>query len=296
MKRFPIVGFLLLIPALALLGTVGCSTKKEEKGTPAPAANADGKGKDEKEKPGKKAEITTALDATISGIVKFKGTPPEVKVDPRIAAHEDAKKGFCGKAADQMEQTWIIDKDGGVDNVIVMLAPPADKKFKKLDEKLLKTYEHPVVLDQPYCNYLPHVVALYADYQPLVVKNEAQMNHNVKIEAGAQLGGTQDFLVTPKSEKKVDLKFPPGSGSDRIINASCSIHGWMNSKIALFNNPYFAVTKDGGKFEIKNVPVDTEITIYLWHESFGPELKDKKKAEDLKTKAGDNTVKLEISK
>ncbi len=286
MKRFPILGILLLAPALAVLGTVGC-TKKDDHTTPTPSPTPTVPAKS-------RTDITTPPDAIIKGVVKFKGTPPEPKVDPRIAKADnlDAKKGLCGTEKDQLEQTWIVSKDGGVADVIVILAPPADKKFKKLDEKLLEAYKKkPVIVDQPYCEYIPHVVGLYAEYQKVEFKNDAMVNHNVKIDASEF--GNPNFMLTPGKEKQIDL----GGGPERIINASCSIHTWMSAKIALFNNPYFAVTDKDGNFEIKNVPIDTELTVYMWHETFGSDLnKDKKKDQKVKTKTGTQELKLEISK
>ena len=280
MKRFPILGGLLLIPAALLLVAVGCTpTEKTTSPAPSPTATA----------AVTKTEITTAPDGIVKGVVKFNGAPPEPKLNPAIAQHDDAKKGFCGKDSDQLEQMWTISKDGGVANVVISLAPPADKKFKKLDDKLLEAYKHPVVLDQPFCNYVPHVVALYTEYQPLIAKNEAKMNHNVKIEAGPILGGTKDFNIPPGGKEEVSLK----GGPETVINAACSIHTWMSAKIALFNNPYFAVTDKDGKFEIKNVPIDTPLTVYVWHESTGKKVAEETK---LTAKKGDNELKLEIGK
>lgn len=271
MKRFPILGFLLLVPALAILGAVGCTTKPEDKTSTVASPPPPKK---------EKTDITTAPEGVVKGVVKFDGTPPEPKANPAIAKHEDATKGFCGKDADQLEQKWTVSKDGGVASVIVSLAPPADKKFKKLDDKLLAAYKHPVEIDQPFCNYVPHVVALYSDFQPLVVKNEAKMNHNVKIEAGAERGGTKDLLVTPgKDTGPIKLD----EGGEAVINISCSIHGWMNAKVGLFHNPYFAVTDKDGNFEIKNVPIDEDLTVYIWHES------NPKKVEVQKIKANAKT-------
>jgi hypothetical protein len=281
MKRFPILGVLLLIPAVLLLGAVGCDKKPAAPPAAAPAVVPPMPGATGK------AEIKTPPDATVKGVVTFKGTPPAPKVNAEIAKHDDAKKGFCGGPADQQEQTWIFGKDGGVANVIISLAPPSDKKFKKLDDKLLEAYKHPVTLDQPFCNYVPHVVALYAEYQPLIAKNEAKMNHNVKIEAGAALGGTKDILVPPgKDSGPVSL----AGGGEAVINTSCSIHGWMNAKIGLFNHPYFAVTDKDGHFEIKNVPIDTPLTVYMWHESTPSKVEMQK----LTAKTGANELKLEI--
>jgi hypothetical protein len=291
MKRFPILGALLLIPAVILFATVGCTPNKKDEPKPvadaAKAKDAD-KGKEGGEKK-KKEEITTAPDATVKGIVKFKGTPPAPKEDKRIAEHKEAKECLTGaREIDKQEQTWIIGKDDGVANVIISLAPPADKKFKKLDDKALEAFKKPVVLDQPFCNYVPHVVALYADIQPLVAKNDAKVSHNVKILAGPQIGGTKDITLSPGKDTG-DLMF--NGGPEAVIDTTCSIHSWMSAKIALFNHPYFAVTDKDGHFEIKNVPVDTALTVYMWHES-NP---SKVEVQKLTAKKGDNDVPLTIS-
>ena len=63
----------------------------------------------------------------------------------------------------------------------------------------------------------------------------------------------------------------------------------MNAKIHVFDHPYFAVTKADGSFEIANVPVGTELTVYMWHEAKG-------KRTAKKMTSGDNPLDLEISK
>ncbi len=42
----------------------------------------------------------------------------------------------------------------------------------------------------------------------------------------------------------------------------------MKSYIAVFANPYFAVTGKDGSFELKNVPPGT-YTLSAWHEVYG---------------------------
>jgi len=186
-----------------------------------------------------------------------------------------------------LDQLWTIGKDGGVAYVIIALAPPADKIFEKLDDNLLEAYKHPVVMDQPFCQFVPHVVALYAEYQPLIARNSAKINHNVKIDAGAERGGTKDFVIPPgRGSGEILLT----GGREAVIDVSCAIHTWMYARIALFNHPYFAVTDKDGKFEIKNVPIDTELSVNIWHESTNKKVEVRK----LTAKKGDNELKLEI--
>jgi hypothetical protein len=42
----------------------------------------------------------------------------------------------------------------------------------------------------------------------------------------------------------------------------------MQAFVGVVDHPYFAVTQDGGKFELKNLPAGT-YTIEAWHEKLG---------------------------
>ena len=48
----------------------------------------------------------------------------------------------------------------------------------------------------------------------------------------------------------------------------CNIHSWMHAFIGVVENPYFAVSKDDGTFEIPNVPPG-DYTVEAWHEKAG---------------------------
>jgi hypothetical protein len=281
MKRFPIVGSLLLIPALAMFTMVGC-TKSE------PVAKKDGKAPvtDGHKDVEKLTEITTPTDGTIKGVVKFVGTPPPDEEQTAMKDHKDA--AFCLSAPDyhsKNKQTWFV-KDGKVENVVVALSAPKGKKFKVTDA-LKEPFKKAAVLDQPFCEFIPHVLGIYAGVQPLSIKNSAKVTHNTKI-------------VGKKIEK--DKTLQPGSSeeipADQIekepnpIAVSCSMHTWMTAKLLTFDHPYFAVTGKDGSFEIKNVPTDEEVVINIWHEAPGW----KKDVEKVSVKKGDTkAVELSIS-
>ncbi len=284
MKRFPILGVLLLIPALMLFGAVGCTDKN--KGTEKTDAKEKTGEKGDKDKTTvKKQDITTPLEATVKGVVKYKGKPPERKDIAAIKEHKDGPNCMKG---DTKEQLWIVDNDGGVANVIISLAPPAGAKFT-LDDKLKELSKKTLILDQPACAYVPHVVALWPEVQTLVAKNDSPVNHNVKI-VGSELIAAKDYTLLPK-DKSPEISFK-GAGTD-FMRAECSIHTWMSAKIALFPHPYFSVTNDKGEFEIKNVPIDTELTVYMWHES----TPSKVEVQKMKFAKGPNDLKtIEIPK
>jgi len=53
-----------------------------------------------------------------------------------------------------------------------------------------------------------------------------------------------------------------------MVRIKCDVHGWMNAYAGVLNHPYFAVTANGGAFELKNLPAGT-YTIEAWHEKLG---------------------------
>jgi hypothetical protein len=282
MNRTTLLGMLLLIPAILMFGAVGCTNKAKPKDDvdDEPIAKK-GKGGKAKGEP-----INEALEATVTGVVKIKGKAPAEPVIDAIAKHGDA--AVCLKG-DTKEQTWHVNNDGRVANVIIILAPPAGKRFSdKVNDKVKKE----VVVDQPVCQYVPHVVGVYGPVQKLIARNDAPVNHNVKIQAGGDVG-TIDVNLAPKGKdgtvKQTDPISLAGLGREALIDARCSIHTWMNAKIAVFDHPYFGVTNDKGEFKIENVPVNTELTVYMWHESMGG-LNKKAEQKKMSFKKGDNSL------
>ena len=53
-----------------------------------------------------------------------------------------------------------------------------------------------------------------------------------------------------------------------MVRIKCDVHGWMNAYAGVLDHPYFAVTANGGAFELKNLPAGT-YTIEAWHEKLG---------------------------
>jgi hypothetical protein len=288
MKRFPILGCLLLVPAIAMFGLIGCNPGKGKTSDP-----------DTDDEPTKKTpkvklvEITTPLDATVKGIVKYKGTAPAAEIDPRIKEHKEAVFCLSGPLQFKEKQVWMVGKGNELANVVVSLAAPKGKKFKT-DDKVKELSKKTFTIDQPFCNYDPHVVSLWPEAQGLVFLNSASVPHNVKI-AGVGKMSSPDITMPPMPKGGPPTKSKEEfltDGGEVVIDASCSMHTWMNCKIALFTHPYSATTKADGTFEIPNVPIDEELTVYLWHESNPTKVEVQK----LKAAKGPNELKLEYPK
>ena len=116
-------------------------------------------------------------------------------------------------------------------------------------------------IDQKMCRYHPHVQGMRVG-QPLEILNSDPTLHNIhalpknnsEFNNGQPIQGMKMTHTFDKPEVMVPFK--------------CDVHGWMNAYVGVLPHPYFAVTKDDGKFELANLPPGT-YTIEAWHEKLG---------------------------
>lgn len=170
----------------------------------------------------------------ITGKVLFKGVAPEpIKIrmaaDPRCMAANPSGA----------ERRQIDGKNGGLANVIVSIKTKVKGTFAPNTT--------PVLLDQSGCMYTPAVIGLMVG-QPLKMRNSDETLHNIHprpvVNEGFNVGQPRKGMETEKKFDKPETFFP----------VSCDVHPWMRSYIAVFDHPFFTVTKDDGTFEIQNVP------------------------------------------
>lgn len=201
--------------------------------------------------------------ATIKGQVVF---PAGKAIPKRAALNVTQDKDHCLSKGDVLDESVIVNpKNKGVKNVVVFLRPddttgkanfPADKIHP--DDKKRKAAE--VSIDQPCCMFVNRVtVARVGD--TLLVKNSAPVAHNFFWDSGAN--GAHNVTI-PKNES---WKMPtPLAKENPPIQYKCTIHGWMTGYVRIFDHPYYAVTDEDGKFEIKNAPAG-KFRIVYWHEN-----------------------------
>jgi len=180
----------------------------------------------------------------IRGRVTFDGVPPVMKEIANDHCRPDAPK--------LTEETVIVSRDGGLKNVVVSI-----EGLGAMDGATLP----PARLDQVDCRYVPHVLGLCAGQQ-LVVRSSDPTLHNVQLNGA--LNRPQNFGMTGAGVEKTvkDLTQP------EVVPVRCDVHPWMLAYVAVFDNPYFAVTPDGGAFEIKDLPPG-RYTLVAWHELYG---------------------------
>src|SRR5688500_7200543 len=115
--------------------------------------------------------------------------------------------------------------------------------------------------------YVPHVIALMAG-QPLKVKNSDAFLHNV--HSLATVNPPFNFGQPTKDEGK-EVESPKAA---EVFRVKCDVHPWMSAFIAVFEHPFFAVSKEDGTFTIPGNLPDGKYTLVAWHEKFGEQEKE----------------------
>jgi plastocyanin len=188
---------------------------------------------------------------TLKGRFVFGGSAPspaEIKADKDVEV--------CGKHK-LLAEELVVAADGGVANVVVYVR---DKKVK-VHPDLAASKSEKVVLDNKDCRFEPHVAVVQTG-QPFVLKNSDTVGHNSNVAT----------LKNPPSNSLI----PAGGESTVTFNAdeaipaqvTCNIHPWMKAWVVVRDNPYAAISKADGSFEIKNLPAG-EVELQMWHEKAG---------------------------
>jgi Carboxypeptidase regulatory-like domain len=203
--------------------------------------------------PAPTASVNPATAGTITGRVRLDGTRPKLRPIDMSA------EPYCEKVhpTPVMPPEVVVGKDGALANVVIYV------KGGELERYRFPTPTQPVELDQRGCMYEPHVVALMTN-QPLEVKNDDQTTHNVHAlpNENPEWNESQPIGAAPIEQR---FAIP-----ELAIPLRCNVHPWMTAYVFVFPDPYFAVTRNDGHFEIKNLPPGT-YTVEAWQEKYGIE-------------------------
>ncbi len=186
---------------------------------------------------------------SVTGTVKYDGAVPnfkEIKMDADpicMALHKEAV----------YPQTLVLGDGQTMGNVLVYVKnAPAGNYPVPAD---------PVVVDQKGCNYDPHIIALQVG-QKMKILNPDGTLHNVH----AMCKINPEFnMAMPKFRTEAQKAFDK---PEFMFAMKCDVHPWMNAWVSVMPDPFFAVTKADGKFEIKGLPAGT-YQIEAWHEKLG---------------------------
>jgi plastocyanin len=191
--------------------------------------------------------VDPATAGTVTGRVSFEGEAPN---NPPVRLAGDPK---CSSAAGMTFENYLV-KDGGFDNVFVYVKDG-------LGTYHFDTPAEPVKLDQQGCRYVPHVLGLQVG-QPLEVTNSDETMHNVHALPDAN----REFNFPQHVKDQRDTR--TFTAPEVMVPLKCDLHPWMSAYVGVVAHPYYAVTTDGGRFELKHLPPGT-YTIEAWHEKAG---------------------------
>jgi plastocyanin len=120
---------------------------------------------------------------------------------------------------------------------------------------------NPAVIEQKGCQYRPHVLGAMAG-QSLQIVNADDTTHNIHpMPTQSKQWNESQLPKDPPIVKKFDKP-------ELMIPIKCNQHPWMKMYLNVVNSPFFAVTDENGRFEIKGLPPG-EYTLAAVHEKLG---------------------------
>ena len=188
-------------------------------------------------------EVTVADGGTLTGRLKFAGTPP--KLEPLTV---NKNRDVCGER--KPSEALIVSAEGGVQGGVIMLE--GITRGKKVSRE--------VVIDNAKCLFVSHVTAVTPG-ERVRVKNSDPILHSTHFFA--KPAGFN--LALPNKEQTIDITrrvTKPG-----VMRILCDAHPHMFAWMVVHDSPYLAVTDERGAFKIDGIPPGT-YKVTMWHEGF----------------------------
>ena len=193
--------------------------------------------------------VDAARAGNVTGRVTFEGAPP---ANPVVRVASDPACMQENDGAVTIENYRV--RDGGLDNVFIYVKDG-------LGNYQFDAPAGAVKLDQRGCQYTPYVLGVRVG-QPIEISNSDATMHNVH----ALPEVNREFNFGQLKKGQTDLR--TFTAPEVMVRVKCDVHGWMNAYVGVIEHPYFAVTTDGGKFELKGLPAGT-YTVEAWHAKAG---------------------------
>jgi hypothetical protein len=202
--------------------------------------------------PARAYEVVAVADGgTLSGIVRFAGTPPTL---PPLPVNKN--RDVCGEQKEP--EALVLGPDRGVRGSVILIEGVARGKKATTD----------VVLDNHRCVFVHHVTATMTGERTRV-KNSDPILHNTH----GFLGKPTVFnLALPNRDQMIDITkrlTKPG-----VVRVVCDAHPHMTAWMIVHDSPYYAVTDERGAYKIDGIPAGT-YKVTMWHEGFRPKGLDK---------------------
>jgi len=203
------------------------------------------------------ARAPHARTGSITGIVDVAGTVSMSGTVVAPTAIDMSGDAYCQRVnsgRQVLERSVVADGQGRLADVVIYVKEGAPRAAAP-------SAQDSVLLDQQNCMYTPNAVAVRTN-QALVIRNSDETLHNVHVK--------------PSRNREFNIGQPlRGTRSRRTfgtpevgIAVVCDIHGWMHASIAVFDHPWFAITRENGTFTIADLPPG-DYVLEAWHATLG---------------------------
>lgn len=189
--------------------------------------------------------------AGITGKVAFDGIPPKPKALP---VKGDAFCEHLAAANPPKDESFLINDDNSLRNVFVYVKKGANQWKHDVPSE-------PVAVTQKNCTYHPHVLGIQAR-QTLTMTSHDDTTHNVHFIAKKN----REFNLTQRKGQTDEKKLARPEVGTAFLK--CDVHAWMKAYVCIVRHPFYAVTGDGGTFDLGKLPPG-EYEVEAWHEVLG---------------------------
>ena len=191
---------------------------------------------------------TTMPAGGVTGVARFDGPRPKAE---RVVMDEASLRLH---KAPPLRENALVGPDGALANVFVQVK-------KGLERTEYPAPEEPVLMDQIGSVFRPRVQGIMVG-QKFVMRNSDPFIHNVR---SMSFRNRAFNIAQPPKTADREKTFRRREGPIRM---GCDFHKWMRAYLFVVEHPYFAVTDQNGRFEIKGLPPG-EYELEAWHEEFG---------------------------
>ena len=217
-------------------------------------------------------EISVTNGGTISGQVTITGDTPRPMAFNLVTIPDAV---YCGRISTgtgwRIVEDFIIGEGGSLKDAVVILNGVEKGKRFEVPKVLIEAMD---------CDFLPFVNVL-RDQDEITVINMDPVEHDIQGYETARVRGARVLFNRPlpmNAFHKVlgmlhSHKHLPGKPmiqkvhlrkGRNIFVMQCGFHPYMFSWGVVVKNPYYAITREDGRFELTDVPAG-EYTLTVWH-------------------------------